>query len=62
MELLKAIEAHLRRLRVMDEAVLDTSFTGKDLLVARLRAGNFEKGKNAFAGGITGSRKKILES
>jgi len=30
---------------------LDTSFTGKDLLVARLRAGNFEKGKNAFAGG-----------
>ena len=30
---------------------LNTSFTGKDLLVARLRAGNFEKGKNAFAGG-----------
>ena len=30
---------------------LNTSFTGKDLLVARLRAGNFEKSKNAFAGG-----------
>jgi hypothetical protein len=30
--------------------VFNTSFTGKDKLLARLRAGNFKKGKNAFAG------------
>ncbi len=30
--------------------IFNTSFTGKDKLLARLRAGNFKKGKNAFAG------------
>ncbi|AKN60563.1 porin [Synechococcus sp. WH 8020] len=29
---------------------VDTSFTGKDRLLARLRTGNFTKGANAFAG------------
>ena len=29
---------------------VDTSFTGKDRLLARLRTGNFTKGSNAFAG------------
>ncbi len=30
--------------------ILNTSFTGKDKLLTRLRAGNFRRGKNAFAG------------
>ena len=30
--------------------VFNTSFTGKDKLLARMRAGNFKKGGNAFAG------------
>ena len=37
-------------LTTINVLVFDTSFTGKDRLLARLRAGNFIKGKNAFAG------------
>merc|ERR1739838_714195 len=40
---------------------LNTSFTGKDLLYTRLRAGNF--GDNAFSGkGYTGSQSQIEDS